>query len=1262
MADDSPTGDPFTLDFDPALPITARRDELIETLATNQVVVVAGETGSGKSTQLPKLAWLAGRGRHGIIGHTQPRRIAARALASRIAEETHTVLGAEVGYSVRFDDHTDNRTRIRLMTDGILLAELARDPDLRRYDTLIVDEAHERSLNIDFLLGYLVELLKRRPDLHLIITSATIDTERFAAHFGDAPIVTVEGRSYPVDIHYRDIADDGVDEPTAIADAVEDLLIETPGDVLVFCTGEREIGDAVDAINARFRGEIDVLSLYSRLSSGEQQRIFEPHDRRRVVVSTNIAETSVTVPGVRSVVDTGTARVSRYSQRSRVQRLPIEAISQASANQRSGRCGRLGPGVCIRLYSQDDFDSRPEYTDPEILRTSLSAVILQMAHLGLGPVEDFAFLDPPDRRQIGEGIATLDELGAIHADRPVGTRKWLTPIGHQLSRIQVDPRIARMVVEAARRGVSDDVTAIGAFLSIVDPRERPVDRRDAAETAHRRFHTDGSDAMTILALWEYLNEQRRARSHGSFRRMCRAEFLHYARVREWLDLTAQLRRQTRDIGHEQRGRRRRGDRNRAPRRAAAVTGPGRADAVHRSMLSGLLANIGLYDDRNRRYRGARGSSFRLARGGAIGRQSPEWIAAAEVVETNDRWARHIIPVRAQWIEETAGDLVHFSYAKPEWDAARGSAVVSESALLFGLPLAANRRRQLARIDHDLARSYFLDHGLVRGEWPQALAVASDITDANHEVVDAVIARFARLRIPIPIDPDELLIDLYNERLPAEVTSLDQLRRWWNNPGTNTAALSITEDDLWEAMADHGAAVPGHGDDLWPDRWPYAPAAFPLTYLHLPGDDADGVTVSVGVDELATIGADTFAWNVPGHRAALIEALLRTMPKEQRRELAPLGETASAFAEAIDEPPAGAPEAEVVRLARLRRAPVRSGDVRRAAIPDHLQMRVEVIDSNGNHLDADRDVAGLLQRWAGATQQALQGLVDPATTRTSTVWTFGTIDRVLEQPGTAVRGFPALADEGECVGLIVCGSESEQTHTMWAGTRRLLRLGLPSPGAAMLRAMDTSARMALTRGPHTSVEAFVEDCCLAAVDAQLTEAGGPVWSESEFAGLAAAVRDGYARRVLAIGQTAGGVIDDFVEVRDMAAGLNKPRFRPARDDIFEQLDRLVYDGFVTGVGADRLDDLARYLRAIAERLSKLSANLERDEALMDRCRAIEAVVDRAAASGTDPLAVEDATWMCQELRVGLWAQRLGTAQRASEARILARLGLGPNGDG
>jgi len=865
-----------SISYPEALPVSQRKDDILAVIRDHQVVIVAGETGSGKTTQLPKICLELGRGVKGLIGHTQPRRLAARAVADRIAEELGTPLGSAVGYKVRFADRAGDETLVKLMTDGILLAEMQSDRLLHQYDTLIIDEAHERSLNIDFILGYLKQVvLPRRPDLKVVITSATIDSERFSRHFDDAPVIEVSGRTYPVEVRYRPIVEDADDterdEIQAIGEAVDELCAEGPGDILVFLSGEREIRDTADALRRVTRAETEVLPLYARLSTAEQHRVFQAHPGRRIVLATNVAETSLTVPGITYVVDPGNARISRYSHRLKVQRLPIEPISQASANQRKGRCGRMSDGICIRLYSEEDFGSRPDFTDAEILRTNLAAVILQMTALSLGDIAEFPFVDPPDRRNIKDGIGLLEELGALDPAR----QDRLTPLGRQLARLPLDPRLARMVLEADRNGCLREVLVIAAALSIQDPRERPADKQQAATQMHKRFADEESDFLAYLNLWEYVREQQRAHSSSGFRRLCKAEFLHYLRIREWQDLENQLRQVAKELGLTLNGT------------------PGDRDRIHMSLLAGLLSHIGLKDAEKQDYVGARNARFAINPGSVLFKKGPRWVMAAELVETTRLWGRFVARIEPEWAEKLGAHLVKRGYSEPHWERKRGAVMAYEKVTLYGVPLVASRKVSYGRIDPELSRELFIRHALVEGDWETQHAFFHE----NRELLDDVedLERRARRR-DILVD-DEKLFDFYDKRLGPDVVSAGHFDRWWKTVRREQPDLLTFSTSM---LVNESAADVSERD--YPDNWQQGGLRLRLTYQFEPGAEADGVTAHIPLTVLNQLSADGFDWQIPGLRHELVTALIKSLPKAVRRSFVPAPDHAQAVLDRVARAP------------------------------------------------------------------------------------------------------------------------------------------------------------------------------------------------------------------------------------------------------------------------------------------------------------------------------------------------------------------------
>jgi ATP-dependent helicase HrpA len=1222
----------------PDLPVSGRRDEIGAAIQAHQVVVVAGETGSGKTTQLPKICLELGRGIRGTIGHTQPRRLAARTVAQRIADELHTDLGGAVGYTVRFTDQAGDRTLVKLMTDGILLAEIQRDRRLLRYDTLILDEAHERSLNIDFLLGYLRELLPRRPDLKVVVTSATIEPARFSAHFAGAPIVEVSGRTYPVEIRYRPLEPDAPaedqddpDDPdhdvvhrTAVRDQTEAIIVaihelerEPPGDVLVFLSGEREIRDTAEALKDLRNTE--VLPLYARLPTAEQQRVFEPHTGRRVVLATNVAETSLTVPGIHYVIDPGTARISRYSRRTKVQRLPIEPVSQASAAQRAGRCGRTADGVCIRLYSQADFDTRPRFTDPEILRTNLAAVILQMAALQLGDVEDFPFLDPPDRRSVRDGVVLLQELNAF--DRTGA----ITDVGRRLAQLPVDPRIGRMILQAQRENCVREVLVLAAALSIPDPRERPSDREEAAKQKHARFADEHSDFVSYLNLWSYLREQRRERSGNQFRRMCREEFLHYLRVREWQDLVGQLRTIARGLD------------------IVEQDEPAPPERVHAALLAGLLSHIGLREGESRDYLGARNSRFVLAPGSVLTKRPPRWIVVADLVETTRLYGRMAARIDPEAVERLAGDLVQRTYSEPHWDAQRGAAMAYERVTLYGLPLIARRRVGYANVEPDVARELFIRHALVEGDWStrHPFFAANQALRAELEEIE----ERARRRDLLVGDDD--VHAFFDARIPASVVSARHFDAWWKKARhADPDLLTLTRDDLLHRDA----------EDETLDTWRAGDLALPVSYRFEPGAVDDGVTVHVPVDVLARLGGDEFAWQVPALREELVTALLRSLPKELRRNFVPVPDTARAVLAELtpgQEPLLAGIQRELHRRTGVLVA-LTAFDI--GKLPTHLRVTFSVEDASGRVVARGKDLDTLQEQLAAPVRAAVAAAVAGEVERSGLrSWPADLVElpRTLERTSGAhtVRGFPALVDAGDAVAIRVFATAAEQGSAMSAGTRRLLRLAVSSPVKAVERSLSTRARLVLGANPDGSLTALLDDCADAAVDA-LVEA--PVWSRTAFDGLRERVAADLVPTTTAITALVEKVLAAAHEVR-LALPVDPPPAQvEAVDDVRDQFRRLLPVGFVTATGRAHLADLARWLTAIGRRLERLPRDLDADRGRMTRVRAVQGAYDELVAALPSARAaaedVRDIARLIEELRVSLWAQQLGTARPVSEQRI------------
>jgi ATP-dependent helicase HrpA len=1254
--------------YPPELPVSQKKDEIAAAIRDHQVVIVAGETGSGKTTQLPKICLELGRGVTGQIGHTQPRRIAARTVAARIADELDTELGTTVGYKVRFSDNSSDETLVKVMTDGILLTEMQRDRRLLRYDTLIIDEAHERSLNIDFILGYLKRLLPTRPDLKVIITSATIDPQRFSQHFAggesgqqsdQAPVVEVSGRTYPVEVRYRPITDperpdeEPRDQAQAICDAVDELSAAGPGDILVFLSGEREIRDTADAL--KDRAGLEVLPLYARLSTAEQYRVFAPHRGRRVVLATNVAETSLTVPGIKYVIDPGSARISRYSSRTKVQRLPIEPISQASANQRKGRCGRTSDGICIRLYSEDDFASRPEFTDPEILRTNLASVILRMAALDLGEMADFPFVEPPEERNVTDGVRLLEELGAFRRPEPGASRaggKKLSDVGRKLAELPVDPRIGRMIIEAGNNGCVREMLIIAAALSIQDPRERPADSREAADAMHARFAEPGSDFLAFLRLWDYLRERQHELSSSAFRRLCRREYLHYLRVREWQDLYGQLRQAAAALGITI------GAGRAASHHAAAGEDERRpfpaelAQRIHVSLLAGLLSHIGMRDadqkPRGKRrplteFAGARGARFAIFPDSSLARKPPQWVVVTELVETSRLWGRTAARIEPEWAEPLAAHLVRHTYSEPHWDARRGAAMALEKVTLYGLPIVTARKVGYARVDPAAARDLFVRHALVEGDWETRHRFfhhnRSLLADAEE------LERRARRR-GIVVD-DEALFEFYDQRIPAQVTSARHFDTWWKKTRAVTPdLLTFSPAQLTGPAADRVTSAD------YPDRW----GEFPLSYEFAPGDPRDGVTVDIPLATLNQVRGDTFGWQVPGLREELVTELIRSLPKQLRVNFVPAPDVAREVLGRLDPANGDLLNELGTELTRLRGVPIPREAWDPARLPAHLQVMFRVKDGDrvlaeGKDLGVLRDKlrpqmrATLAEAAGGLTRSGLRN------------WDIGTLPRVFSDG--RVRAYPALADAGDAVDVRLFDTEAEARESMRLGTRRLLLLQVGSGAKAVASGLTVQQKLALSRSPYPGATALLDDCAAAAADQVVAAAGGPAWDADGFARLVAAARSDLATVTATVIADAARALAEAHEIEGILARAGAHAAEPVFADIRAQFSALIYRGFISATGASRLRDLVRYLRAIGQRLDKMPADPARDAERM-------ATVHRASgayrqtvqalppARRTSP-EVQAIRWMIEELRVSLFAQTLGTPAAVSEKRILTALG-------
>nr|WP_246538719.1 ATP-dependent RNA helicase HrpA [Nissabacter archeti] len=1212
------------------LPVSQKKQAILEAVRDHQVVIVAGETGSGKTTQLPKICMELGRGIKGQIGHTQPRRLAARTVANRIADELETTLGGAIGYKVRFNDQVSDTTQVKLMTDGILLAEIQQDRLLMQYDTLIIDEAHERSLNIDFILGYLRQLLPKRPDLKVIITSATIDPQRFSRHFNNAPIIEVSGRTYPVEVRYRPVADDADDterdQLQAIFDAVEELGREGPGDILIFMSGEREIRDTADGLNRLNLPHTEILPLYARLSNSEQNRVFQSHSGRRIVLATNVAETSLTVPGIKYVIDPGTARISRYSFRTKVQRLPIEPVSQASANQRKGRCGRVSEGICIRLYDEQDFLSRPAFTDPEILRTNLASVILQMTSLGLGDIAAFPFVEAPDKRNIQDGVRLLEELGAIHTNEK--GHYQLTAQGRQLAQLPIDPRLARMVLEAQKNGCVREVMIITAALSIQDPRERPLDKQQASDEKHRRFADKDSDFLAFVNLWDYLKEQQKALSSAQFRKLCRSDFLNYLRVREWQDIYTQLRQVVKELG------------------LPVNSLPAEYREVHCALLTGLLSHIGQKDAEKQEFTGARNARFAVFPGSGLFKKPPKWLMVAELVETSRLWGRIAAKIEPEWIEPLAQHLIKRSYSEPHWEKSQGAVMATEKVTLFGLPIVAARPVNYSKIDPALCRELFIRHALVEGDWQTRhaffranLKLLAEVEELEHK----------SRRRDILVD-DETLFAFYDQRIGHEVISARHFDSWWKK---QPADLLNFEKAM---LIKEGAASISALD--YPNFWHQGNLKLRVTYQFEPGADADGVTVHIPLPLLNQVEEQGFEWQIPGVRRELIIALIKSLPKPVRRNFVPAPNYAEAFLARTT--PLAMPLLDALEkeLRKMTGVTVSREDWQWDQVPDHLKITFRVVDEKNKTLREGKDLAALRSQLKEKVQETLSAVADDGIEQSGLhLWSFGALPERYEQKrgGYEVRAFPALVDEKESIGIRLFDSEPEQQQAMWQGTRRLLLLNIPSPIKYLHEKLPNKAKLGLYFNPYGKVLELIDDCIACGVDKLIAEFGGPAWDEANFARLHEFVRARLNETVVEIAQQVEQILTAVFNINKRLKGRVDMSMALALSDIKSQMAGLVYRGFVTRNGWKKLPDTLRYLQAIERRMEKLPTDPHRDRAQMLKVEQVQQAwqqwLNKLPPARRDAPDVTEIRWMIEELRVSYFAQQLGTPYPISDKRIL-----------
>ena len=1221
-----------TIEYPELLPVSQKRDDIAKAIQENQVVIVAGETGSGKTTQLPKICAELGRGKYGLIGHTQPRRLAARSVATRIAEEMETELGNFVGYKVRFNDQISDQTQIKLMTDGILLAEIQHDRFLNQYDTIIIDEAHERSLNIDFILGYLKQLLPRRPDLKVIITSATIDPERFSNHFNNAPIIEVSGRTYPVDTRYRPLSSDEDserDQLEGIFEAVDELCDEGLGDILIFMNGEREIRDTADALSKRNLRDTEIVPLYARLSAGEQNKIFQPHAGRRIVLATNVAETSLTVPGIKYVIDPGTARISRYSYRTKVQRLPIEPISQASANQRKGRCGRVEEGICIRLYSEEDFNSRPEFTDPEILRTNLASVILQMTALGLGDIEAFPFVEAPDKRNIQDGVRLLEELGAVKEESK-NSNKQLTEVGRKLARLPIDPRLARMVLEAPRMGCLKEVMIIASALSIQDPRERPSDKQQSSDDKHRRFQHEESDFLTFVNLWEYIKQQQKALTGNQFRRQCKQDYLNYLRIREWQDVYFQLHQSMREMDYK------------------LNDEPGSYEGVHTAILVGLLSHIGIKDPEKNEYQGARNARFNIFPASGLFKKQPKWVMSAELVETSKLWARIVAKIQPEWIEPLAKHLIKRSYSEPHWSKKRAAVMAYEKVMIYGIAIVPKRLVNYGNIDPVLSREIFIRSALVEGEWE----TKHSFFKLNRSLLQEVEELEHKSRRRDILVDDEDLFQFYDQRVGTEVVSGRHFDTWWK--ATSKASpelLNFEKEMLFKGDASHIT------DLDYPNFWYQNGLKLKLSYQFEPGEDSDGVTVHIPLPILNQVEPQGFEWQIPGLRHELIVSLIKSLPKTLRKNFVPAPNYADAFLARVNAMELPLLDALEKELRRMTGVTVSRDDWNLSQVADHLKVTFRAVDHRNRKLKENKDLYELKESLKEKVQETLSQVADDDIEQSGLhTWSFGELPKVYQQKrgGFDVKAYPALVDKKDSVEIKLFETEQEQISAMREGQRRLILLNVPSPIKYLHTNLPNKSKLGLYFNPFGKVMDLIDDCIACGIDKLLEERGGLAWTPEEFESLKEFVRAELGDTVVDIAKQVEAILTMAFNINKRLKGKVDFTMAFALSDVKAQIEGLIFKGFATECGWKRLPDILRYMKAIERRLEKLPIDPNKDRLHMLKVESIrndyKELLNKVPKGMALPENIKEVRWMIEELRVSFFAQQLGTPYPVSDKRV------------
>ncbi len=1300
------------ISYPEGLPISENAAQIAAAIQHNQVVIIAGETGSGKTTQIPKICLALGRGIDGLIGHTQPRRIAARTVANRIAEELGTKLGAQVGYKVRFNDQVSEQSYIKLMTDGILLAEMQKDRLLRQYDTIIIDEAHERSLNIDFILGYLKQILIKRADLKVIITSATIDPQKFAKHFANrkgmpAPIIEVSGRTYPVEMRYRPLNGDAsntdkeaqsdvqtniqprenIDIISGILNAVEELdNIDSSthvgqGDILIFLNGEREIRDTASALEKANLRDTHILPLYSRLTVQEQNRIFMPHSGRNIVLATNVAETSLTVPGIKYVIDPGTARISRYSVRTKVQRLPIEEISQASANQRAGRCGRVSSGVCIRLYSEDDFNNRTEFTDPEILRTNLATVILQMLALDLGSISDFPFVQPPDNRNITDGVRLLEEIAAIDADNKKNQHDnvKLTKQGRLLAKFPIDPRLAKMVITAIEFGCIEQVLIIVSALSMQDPRERPHEKQQAADEKHNRFKDKQSDFISLLNLWQYISQQQKELTQNQFRKLCQREYLSYIRLREWQDIFSQLKQTLREqkinwssvnyqfclVQAEAQLQEKRQEKSQEKKQVVEPA----LISVHQALLSGLLSHLGQQDE-NREFKGARGSKFYIFPGSVLAKKPPKWLMSAELVETSRLFARMNARIDPLWLEPLAEHLVKRNYSEPHWEKKQGAVIAFEQVTLYGLTIVNKRKVNFNSIEPETCRDLFIREALVNGD----SFIKENFLKKNQALVASIEALEQKARRKDFLIDEQQLVDFYSEKLPETIICQRSFLAWWKKAKQkNDQALGFTKAFLLNESSSELCS------NEYPDTWQQNNLTLPLHYHFSPGDIDDGISLIIPVGLLNQIQAQGFDWLIPALRFDLVVALIKALPKALRRNFVPAPNYAQACLAVMTEfdgsKSVSLTDALAKQLLRMTGVRLPEDAWQTIELPMHLSMNFQVVNEKGKLLKQGRNLNQLKAELQGKVKASIKQVAEKGIEKTKlTQWNFGDLPKGYEKKvaNITIKAFPALVDHKSSVAIELFEQEEHAEQAMLDGLSRLILLNIPSPIKYLQEKLPNKAKLGLYFNPFGSIADLLQDCIQAAciylvnqyqlkqasnTQAKSSHSGLPR-SEAEFKCCCDFVRAEIADCVLAAAIKVEKSLSLRHDIGKKLKGSVALNVIQSHSDIKQQSEQLIFKGFVTKSGLDKLDDITRYLQGILRRLEKLPIDPNQDRLkLIEVNKVDEALKNIMVKQRKDkPINAEllATYWMIEELRISLFAQNLGTVQPISVKRITNHL--------